>query len=254
MDIFINKRDLKLRLPKRDHLREFFWWISKMYLDQRLLPTTASKRYLLELLSGEKKAIKLITARDYFFPKRYYKHPLLSNKYLSKICTEHPVISQYLPLNCKDVRFIIRLIASIEYQILVDIDITIKQARLEAKQLKSSNLHQMRVISAEAEALNGADREKPEEDSKSEDLECIEESDSLDSVASLEKTMESDDCLTFPYNFPSTPVKTPTKPIQSTLTIPSSSSKTYIPSPDPSSLPRKKPIPERVIIDLIDSD
>lgn len=149
----------------------------------------------------------------------------------------------------------IRLIASIEYQILIDIDITIKQARLEAKQLKSSNLHQMRVISAETEALNGADREKPEEDSKSEDLECIEEeSDSLDSVASLEKTMESDDCLTVPYNFLSTPIKTPTKPLLSTLTIPSSSSKTYIPSPDPSSLPRKKPIPERVIINLIDSD
>lgn len=254
MDIFINKRDLKLRLPKREHLREFFCWISKRYSDQRLLPSTASKRYLLELLSGEKKAIKLITARDYYFPKRYYKHALLSCKYLNKLCMDHPVISQYLPPNCKDVRFLIRLIASIEYQILIDIDITIKQARLEARQLKSSNLHQMRVITAEAEALNGADRERPDEDSKSEDMECVEESDSLNSVASLEKTMESDDCLTLPLNFSSTPLKTPTKPLVSSVPIPSLASKTYIPSSGTSSILRKKPIPERVIINLIDSD
>ena len=219
---------------------------------------------MLELLSGDKKTIKLTAARDYYFPRRYLKHTLLSCKYLNKLCSEHAVITQYLPFNCKDVKFMIRLIASIDYQILIDIDLAIKQARLDDKQFKSRNLNQKRVITAEAEAFNGKDIEKPEEDSKSEDPECIEESDSLDSIASLEKTMESDDCLTLNYDY-STPIKQPVRPVQSEtspeslhlhkIPLPFSASKIYTPSFESTLFKlRKKPNKEKVIINLIDDD
>jgi hypothetical protein len=120
----LSYKDINLRLHTKEEFYMFF-----THVNQRLLPTisSTSAEYFRHLLTGEKKCLKLLDSRDYYFPKPFMKHELLNASSLYKICSSSTEIINYLPIGCRDSDYMIKLLATLDPNKLIEIDDKIKQ-------------------------------------------------------------------------------------------------------------------------------
>ena len=118
-EIELSYKDINLRLHTKD---EFFMFFHD--LNQRLLPNISyiTAEYFRQLLKGEKKCLTLLDSRDYYFPKAFFNHSLLSVDNLYKQCADNLFISQYLPNNCTDTHYMVKLLATLNIGKLIEID------------------------------------------------------------------------------------------------------------------------------------
>ncbi|CAG9335746.1 unnamed protein product [Blepharisma stoltei] len=128
--IDVSYKDISLRLHTKEDYYQFF-----NHINQRLLPeiNNVNQDYLRQLFTGEKRALRLLDAKDYYFPKTFYKQDPLSPPSLYKMCIASEAISVFLPNQCKDVNFMIKLLATLDYDKVREIDLSIQRFLLSNK-------------------------------------------------------------------------------------------------------------------------
>jgi hypothetical protein len=118
-------RDISLRLHTKDEFYMFFY-----HINQRLLPKISSlnAENFRQLLTGEKKALRLLDSRDYYFPKAFFTHELLSVNNLCRLCTNNYEISKFIFSGCDDPEYFVKLLATFDRNKLIEIDYLIRSS------------------------------------------------------------------------------------------------------------------------------
>lgn len=128
--IEVSYRDISLRLHSKEDYYMFF-----THINQRLLPDInyVTPEYLRQLFTGEKRALRLLDVKDYYFPKLFFKQDGLNPSNLYKICSSNDAIRAFTPNSCKDVTFMIKLLATLEFDKIREIDLGIQRLLLGNK-------------------------------------------------------------------------------------------------------------------------
>jgi hypothetical protein len=115
----LSAKDIGVRLPTKDAYYFFF-----SVVHQRLMPdiNACTISHLRQFLSGELKLLKLLDTRSYYFPVALRDDPLISTQSLTKLCAEHLVLRDYVPRDCKDWDFVVKVMATLDCSLLADLD------------------------------------------------------------------------------------------------------------------------------------
>lgn len=122
--IELSYKDISLRLHTKDEYYLFFTQIN-----QRLLPniSTITPEFFRQLLQGEKRCLTLLDSRNYYFPKMFLKHSMLNRVNIYKICNSDPIIDMYIPSNCMDLEYMIKVLATLDLGKLLEIDMYLRE-------------------------------------------------------------------------------------------------------------------------------
>lgn len=115
----LSAKDIGVRLPRKE---DYYYFFSVVH--QRLIPdiNVCTTLHLRQFLSGELRLLKLLDTRTYYFPIIFREDPALSVANLGRMCAEHDILKQYVPRDCKDWDFLVKVIATLDVSLLVDID------------------------------------------------------------------------------------------------------------------------------------
>jgi len=115
----LSARDIGVRLPSKE---DYYFFFSIVH--QRLFPdiNLCTTLHIRQFLSGELKLLKLLDVRYYYFPVVFRDDPLLSLQNLNRIVSDHEFLLHYVPRDCKDWDFIVKVMATLDVSLLVDLD------------------------------------------------------------------------------------------------------------------------------------
>jgi len=112
----LSSKDIESRFQSKKNFYLFFTQINQRYLpDIKTIPP----EYLTQLLTGQKRALRLLDVRSYYFPESFYRHYLLQPTQLETTCCD---FEKFLPSPCTDQQYMVNLLATLDYPAIKKID------------------------------------------------------------------------------------------------------------------------------------
>ncbi|OMJ83212.1 hypothetical protein SteCoe_15929 [Stentor coeruleus] len=117
--ICVTVKDINSRFRSKEDFYIFF-----KLINQRLLPSIkfTTNEYFYQVLSGDKKLVPILDSRNYYFPRNYLKHSLLAPENLQIVINNYPLINQYVPNDCKEQEYLIKILSTFNINKLKEID------------------------------------------------------------------------------------------------------------------------------------